>query len=59
VKAKPDLAGAARRLDGATVTVAIPVTIKRCGGRKVLIAADGRQGRGMHLKERTQARPME
>ena len=30
--------------DGSTITVRIPMTWKRCGGRKVIIAPDGGEG---------------
>jgi hypothetical protein len=38
---KPQAAGDNWRLDGDTITVTIPMTWKRRGGRKVIIAPDG------------------
>ena len=41
MKAKPRIAGENWQLDGDTITVFIPMTWKRQGGRKVIIAPDG------------------
>ena len=42
MKAKPNIARANWRLEGDTIVVDIPMTWKRRGGRKVIIAPDGR-----------------
>ncbi|MFZ1414926.1 MAG: hypothetical protein WAS73_10175 [Defluviicoccus sp.] len=39
--AKPDITRANWRLEGTTIVVTIPMTWKRRGGRKVIIAPDG------------------
>ena len=39
--AKPDITQASWRLEGTTIVVDIPMTWKRRGGRKVIIAPDG------------------
>jgi hypothetical protein len=41
MKAKRKIAGANWELDGTTIIVTIPMTWKRRGGRKVIIAPDG------------------
>ena len=41
MNAKPDTARANWRLEGTTIVVDIPMTWKRRGGRKVIIAPDG------------------
>ncbi len=41
MKAKPRIAGDNWKLDGSTIIVRIPMTWKRLGGRKAIIAPDG------------------
>ena len=41
MKAKPKIAGDNWELDGTTIIVRIPMTWKRLGGRKAIIAPDG------------------
>jgi hypothetical protein len=41
VKTKRKVAGKIWEFDGSTITVRIPMTWKRYGGRKVIIAPDG------------------
>ena len=41
MKAKPRIAGDNWELDGSTIIVRIPMTWKRLGGRKAIIAPDG------------------
>lgn len=41
MKAKPKIAGDNWELDGSTIIVRIPMTWKRLGGRKAIIAPDG------------------
>ena len=41
MSAKRKIAGQNREFDGQAITVHIPVTWKRRGGRKVIIAPDG------------------
>lgn len=41
MRATPDIAGTNWELDGTTIIVTIPMTWKRRGGRKVIIAPDG------------------
>jgi len=41
MKAKPTIAGDNWELDGTTIIVRIPMTWKRLGGRKAIIAPDG------------------
>ena len=41
MKAKPRIAGDNWKLDGSTIIVRIPMTWKRLGGRKAIVAPDG------------------
>ncbi len=41
MKAKPKIAGDNWELDGSTIIVRIPMTWKRLGGRKAIVAPDG------------------